>query len=261
MHKFDKAIEELLKLHQAVPKDAPTTLQLGMVYESDKQYDKAMTAFDEVLAERPEDPVLILGAIRGRADALLNLGRRTEAVAEYEKAYKLQPHDYGILNNFAWVLATAPEETLRDGRRALDMATEACKLTHYKADYILSTLAAACAETGDFASARKYSAMAVEVSPLGKDEPDRKDELKKELDSYKANKKWREALVNGVEVKSDEPNPEAKKPDAKKPEAKKAAAESTSADAGTSQQKQADKPKKAKQKKKPAPPPEEEGDF
>ncbi len=222
-------------MRKANPKDALTSLQLGMVYETMKQYEKALTSFDEVLARNPDD----LAALRGRADALLNLGRRGDAVVEYEKAYKIQPHDYGILNNYAWVLATAPEDKLRDGRRALDMATEACKLTDYKADYILSTLAAACAETGDFASARKYAAQAVEVTVPNKDEPDRKDELKKELQSYKANKKWREALVNGVEQKQEEPKPEAKK---------------------GSGQKQSDKPK-AKKSKKPAPPPEEDGDV
>jgi tetratricopeptide (TPR) repeat protein len=280
-HKFDKAVEELLKMHKANPNDSLTTLTLGLVYEMAKQHDKALAAFDEVLARNPDDMDALRGraevyetakqydkavtafdevlarrrddliALRGRADALLNLGRRGDALAEYEKAYKLQPHDYGILNNFAWVLATAPEDKLRDGRRALDMATEACKLTDYKADYILSTLAAACAETGDFASARKYAAQAVEVSPVDKDEPDRKDELKKELQSYKANKKWREALVNGVEVKADEQKSQAQKGDG----------QSTSADPAKGQREQPDKPKKKKKKKKPAPPPEEEGEV
>ena len=85
-------------------------------------------------------------------------------------------------------------EQLRDGHRALALATDACRQTEYKQDYILSTLAAAYAETGDFESARKWAAQAVEVKPSPNAEPSRKDELKKELDSYKANKPWREAL-------------------------------------------------------------------
>ncbi len=76
---------------------------------------------------------------------------------------KLQPHDVGILNNYAWVLATAPEDKLRDGHRAVALATDACRQTEYKQDYILSTLAAAYAETGDFESARKWSAAAVDA--------------------------------------------------------------------------------------------------
>ena len=159
--KYDAAVEELQNLHKANPKDSLTMLQLGMLYTSMKKYDKAIEVFTAILADHPDD----VDAMRGRADALLNLGRRADAVADYERALKLQPHDVGILNNFAWVLATAPEDNLRDGHRALALATDACRQTEYKQDYILSTLAAAYAETGDFDSARKWAAQAVEVKP------------------------------------------------------------------------------------------------
>ena len=238
MGKYEQALNELQKLHKVNPKDSLTTLQIGMVYTTMKQYDKAIAAFDEVLARNPDD----FAAIRGRADALLNMGHRGDAIAEYEKGIKLQPHDAGILNNYAWVLATAPEDKLRDGRRALVMATEACKLTEYKEDYILSTLAAACAETGDFESARKYAAQAVEAKPSPNAESSRKDELQKELDSYKANKPWREAL------------PDDAKPAAEKNNAKAAGGDSTE----QKDKKTPDKPKKKKKKKKPAPPPEDQ---
>jgi len=121
------------------------------------------------------------------------------------------------------------------------MATEACKATEYKEDYILSTLAAAYAETGDFESARKYAAQAVEAKPSPNAEPTRKDELQKELDSYKANKPWREAL----------PEDNQKKPDVQK------STGATAAGDGSADKKSTDKPKKKKKKKKPAPPPED----
>jgi tetratricopeptide (TPR) repeat protein len=188
--KYDAAIGALQDLHKANPQDSLTMLQLGMVYTSMKHYDKAIEIYGTILADHPDD----VDAMRGRADALLNSGRRSNAVSDYEQALKRQPHDVGILNNFAWVLATAPEDKLRDGHRALALATDACRQTDYKEDYILSTLAAAYAETGDFESARKWAAQAVEVKPSPHAEPTRKDELKKELESYKANKPWREVL-------------------------------------------------------------------
>jgi tetratricopeptide (TPR) repeat protein len=241
--KFDKAVDELQKMHKANPKDSLTTLQMGMLYSTIKQYAKAIASYDEVLARNPDD----VGAIRGRGDALLNLGRRGDAIAEYEKAFKLQPHDVGILNNFAWLLATAPEKKLRDGRRAVELANDACKQTDYKKDYILSTLAAAYAETGDFASARKWAAQAVEFAEPTKEEPDRKEELKRELESYKVNKPWREDL------QGDQAKP------AKKADAKKGTSETASTDpAATSGQKQPTKPKKAKKTEKPAPSPDDD---
>jgi len=217
--KHDEAIKELQNLHKANPKDSLTMLQLGMLYMNMKKYDKAIEVFTTILVDHPDE----VEAMRGRGDALLNSGRRADAVSDYERALKLQAHDVGLLNNFAWVLATAPEEKLRDGHRALALATDACRQTEYKQDYILSTLAAAYAETGDFESARKWAAEAVEAPPSNQAEPSQKDELRKELESYKANKPWREALPLQVEKKGDEKKARESKVDAKKPsvEAKK----------------------------------------
>jgi len=46
---------------------------------------------------------------------------------------------------------------LRNGKRAIELATEACKLTEYKQAHILSTLAPAMPETGDFETAMSWS--------------------------------------------------------------------------------------------------------
>jgi len=99
----------------------------------------------------------------------------------------MQPKHSGILNNLAWVLSTSPKDDLRDGKRAIELAQRACEETDYKAAHILSTLASAYAEIGDFETAKKWSAKAVEL-----DEDGISDQLQKELDSYKEKKKWRE---------------------------------------------------------------------
>jgi hypothetical protein len=104
----------------------------------------------------------------------------------------LRPKDHGILNNLAWILATSPDAKLRDGRRAVRLATTVCEATDYKLAYILSTLAAACAEAGDFPSAVKWSTKAVQIGDQRHGES-----LKKELESYKAHKPWRELLSDG----------------------------------------------------------------
>jgi tetratricopeptide (TPR) repeat protein len=238
--KYDLALKELQSLRRLDPEDSLTLLQMGMLYSTMKKYDKAVDIYTRMLADRPDD----VEAIRGRGDALLNIGKRSGAVADYERALKLEPHDVGILNNFAWVLATAPEDNLRDGRRAIVLATDACKQTKYQEDYILSTLAAAYAETGDFESARKYSAQSLDAKSSDHAEPTRKDELKKELESYKANKPWRESL----------PLPE----DAKKAGETKAAAGGKSGDAATANDPQkSSAAKKQKKKKKAVPKPDD----
>ena len=144
-------------------------------------------------------------ALRGRGDTYLNVGQQAEAIADYEKALKLQPKDQGILNNLAWVLATSPDAKLRNGRRAIELATLACEATKYKLAYILSTLAAAYAETGDFATATKWSAKAVEIG-----DKEHNDSLKKELESYKAKKPWRELLSEEKPARKSPDKPKAK---------------------------------------------------
>jgi tetratricopeptide (TPR) repeat protein len=204
--KLDEALAQLQQLRAANPKDTLALLQLGMLHTSAKHYDQAVEAFSTVIAEHPDEWM----AYRGRADAQLNLGNRAGAVADYEQGLKLRPADPGLLNNLAWVLATAPEDKLRDGQRALRLALEACKLSDYKEDYILSTLAAAYAEIGDFENARKWSAKSVE---LGSKE--HLAELKKEVDSYQARKPWREALSAPADKKKEGPAKDTSPPEDK----------------------------------------------
>ena len=100
-----------------------------MVYTGEQKPHQAIELYTKVLAEQPENVL----AIRGRADAYLNVGKHAEAIADFEKALKLEPEDDGVLNNLAWVLATSPDDKLRDGKRAIELATKACELTEYKA--------------------------------------------------------------------------------------------------------------------------------
>lgn len=180
--KFSQAIEDLQQLQKAVPDSPELLLQLGMFYSADKQPRKAVETFEAVLTADAKNWM----AFRGRADAYLTIGKQAEAISDYEAALKLQPKNSGILNNLAWVLATSPEDKLRNGKRSLELATTACELTEFKEAHILSTLAAAHAELGDFTKAVEWSKKAVE---LGKDQP----QLSKELASYEKGKPWREA--------------------------------------------------------------------
>lgn len=203
MGKFPEAVRDLRQLLQREPDNQLLKLQLAQYLTAGNQSRQAIDLYNQVLREEPQN----VFALRGRGDAYLNIGEHKLAIADYETAVQslaadkqklleqgvsedelqvFEP-DSGLLNNFSWVLATSPDDHLRDGPRAREMALKACELTHYGQAHILSTLAAACAETGDFDAARKWSQKSVE---LGDEEI--LPQLQEELESYQQNKPWRE---------------------------------------------------------------------
>ncbi len=196
MKRTEEAVELLEQFLRTHPEDDAARLQLAAVYVADSRPRRAIEVYTELLQKEPDS----VPALRGRGDAYLNIGKHAEAIADYERAFKLRPNDSGLLNNFAWVLATSPVDSLRNGKRAIELATKACELTQYKEAHILSTLGAAYAEVGDFETAKKWAAKAVE---LGRD--DQKEQLRKELESYQQNKPVRELLQ--TEEKQPPPKP------------------------------------------------------
>ena len=111
-------------------------------------------------------------------DACVKLNRPTEAAEEYRVALRLAP-EFGLAaHRLAWLLATCADAKVRDGGTAVVLARRA-------ADPV--TLAAALAESGDFAGA--VSSLS-EVMP-GVPEPIAAD-LRRQLACYERRTPWRE---------------------------------------------------------------------
>jgi len=196
--RLGSAIDDVQTLLKLDPKNVAWRMQLAGYYIKDRRPSKALDIFSKILAEDEND----FPARQARADTLLSVGKHAEAIADFERLVKQEPDDDGVLNNFAWVLATSPDDKLRDGPRAIKLAIKACEVTEYKKPHILSTLAAAYAETGDFETAVKWSGKAVE---LGAKDTEVDEQLKKELESYQQKKPWRERQT--IEEKADPVQP------------------------------------------------------
>ena len=67
------------------------------------------------------------------------------------------------LNDRAWILATCPEASIRNGQLAVADAMKACKLNDWTLGSSIDTVAAAYAEAGDFDSAVRYQQQAINV--------------------------------------------------------------------------------------------------
>ncbi len=66
------------------------------------------------------------------ASNLCQQGDYAAAIASYRLALKTHPNMSELLNNLAWLLATCPDASLRNGPEAVEIAEKACQLAHYK---------------------------------------------------------------------------------------------------------------------------------
>ena len=82
-----------------------------------------------------------------------NGGRPDEAMVHYRKALQIRPDFAQAHYHLAWLLATCPEATLRNGAEAIEHAQRADQLCGGRRPDVLNTLAAAYAEAGRFPEA------------------------------------------------------------------------------------------------------------
>jgi tetratricopeptide (TPR) repeat protein len=76
-----------------------------------------------------------------------------EAIAHFQKALAIKPDYVEARNNMAWMLATCPQASLRNGIKAVGLAERANQLTGGKNPVIPATMAAAYAKAGRFPEA------------------------------------------------------------------------------------------------------------
>lgn len=193
------AINDAQMLSDRSPTNPFHRLRLASLFTMDNRPRKAIDVLSELLQTDPEN----VAALRSRGDALLSVGDHQKAIEDYESAIKSvgqieidtadefqKQEAAGIYNNLSWVLATSPNDKVRNGARSLELAEKAAALSNYEAPHILSTLAAAFAEAGNFEKAVEWSEKAVE---LGDEENhEQLEQLELELESYRKGEAWRE---------------------------------------------------------------------
>jgi tetratricopeptide (TPR) repeat protein len=98
-------------------------------------------------------------------------GDFTGAIARYRRALEIDPYLVEALNNLAWLLATCPEASLRNGPEAVQLAERACQITEFRRTIFVGTLGAAYAEAGRFPDAVTTAQKACELAAIFKEEP------------------------------------------------------------------------------------------
>ncbi len=121
---------------------------------------EAIQHSEEALRIRPGDA----DAQNNLGLALLQTGDTQRAVVHLQKALEIDPGHMNGEVNLAWVLATSPDESTRDGAKAVQLAEDVARRAGHPNAIVLRTLAAAYAETGRFTDAIDVAQQAVEIA-------------------------------------------------------------------------------------------------
>ena len=118
---------------------------------------------------------LLLGPDRVEAHldfgrVLLRLGDAPNGLRHLQEAVRLAPDSPLALNELAWLMATYPDATVRNGPEAVRLAEHACAMTGRRNPELLDTLAAAYAEAGRFPEAVNAAQEAISLARTAGDE-------------------------------------------------------------------------------------------
>jgi len=182
---YDKAISDLNVAIRLDPKRKSTYFGRGRAWKAKGEYDKAISDFNEAIRLDPTTAAPWLN----RGNAWKAKKEYDKAMSDYNEAIRLEPMYDTPLNDRAWLAATCPDAKYRDGKKAVDDATKACDLIHWKDGANVGTLAAAYAEAGDFRNAVKWAEKAIELAPEKS-----KGDFQSRLDLYKAHKPSRQEV-------------------------------------------------------------------
>ena len=83
---------------------------------------------------------------------------------EAENEFRNNPKDPEAAGHLAWLLVTMPDDSLRNAKRAIPLATRACNATNFQDSLYVETLAAACAENKDFKTAIYWQLRAIKLA-------------------------------------------------------------------------------------------------
>jgi protein O-mannosyl-transferase len=157
---IDEAISQYQRTLEIDPDHVEAHNNLGNALARRGRYDAAIAHYQRALAVKPN---YVEAGVNLRT-AQKQQAKMADAVRRWREALRSQPNQVVVLNQLAWVLATCPDASIRNGSEAVELARRAVRLSNAQEPAILGTLAAAYAEAGRFPEALQTARKALELA-------------------------------------------------------------------------------------------------
>jgi protein O-mannosyl-transferase len=157
-------LEEAISLLQAAvdlrPDNSAAHENLAKALLQKGRVTDALIHYRKLLELQPDNMEVhnIVGTV------LVQQGRVAEGVEEWKKVLAVEPDNGNAMSNLAWVFATSPEASFRDGPKAVQLGEHAARISGGRIPILFRTLAAAYAESGRFAEAVQAAQRGVELA-------------------------------------------------------------------------------------------------
>ena len=182
--KYDEALRHFQAAMESNPFNSQGLTNIGVIEFARGNLGKAKEYLERAVESDPR-----------YAKAHFNLalieakeGHARLAADHYEKCLAVTPEDPMALGNLAWLYATSPDDSLRNGPRALELAQKLEKVAVNPGARVFDILAAAYAETGKFDEAVR---MAERALSLTRDDDPSVEKRRGLVDLYRARKPYR----------------------------------------------------------------------
>jgi tetratricopeptide (TPR) repeat protein len=149
-----------LKALEIQPNYLDPLANLVTIYSTLGQFDPAIQHAQRALEISPGNTQIRLQL----AELLVRCNRIDQAVEQYRELNRQDPNMMSPLENLAVLLATAQQDSLRNGAEAFQYAQKVCQLTNWSRPESLDTLGAALAELRRFNEAIAVAAKAEQLA-------------------------------------------------------------------------------------------------
>lgn len=177
----DGAIDEYRTALELRPNHADAHYNLGNALMKRGEVDSAVHEFEEAIRFQSD----LVEAHIQLADVMTQRADWHDAIVHYERTLELIPNSVATCNNLAWILATCPQDSFRNGPRAVELAEKAQRLSDKESPVVLHTLAAAYAEDRRFNEATRVAEQAL-GSALREGNSALAADLRREIEIYRS---------------------------------------------------------------------------